>query len=70
MDSSGGGVSNSRSLGFHPTPLPNPPAGFVVDDHGKVLMASSKRIASIVSSFFALFSISPSSLLIFINSSL
>ncbi|KAM1052578.1 hypothetical protein ACFX13_000169 [Malus domestica] len=48
VDSSGGGVSNSRSLGFHPTPLPNPPAGFVVDDHGKVLMASSKRIASIV----------------------
>jgi hypothetical protein len=42
--------SDSRSLGYHPTPLPKPPAGFVVDDHGKVLMASSKRIASIVSS--------------------
>lgn len=40
--------SDSRSLGYHPTPLPKPPAGFVVDDHGKVLMASSKRIASIV----------------------
>ncbi|KAI5335715.1 PREDICTED: DUF3727 [Prunus dulcis] len=47
VGSSGSG-SSSRSLGFHPTPLPKPPAGFVVDDHGKVLMASSKRIASIV----------------------
>ncbi|BBH02507.1 hypothetical protein Prudu_013093 [Prunus dulcis] len=46
VGSSGSG-SSSRSLGFHPTPLPKPPAGFVVDDHGKVLMASSKRIASI-----------------------
>lgn len=50
VGSSGSG-SSSRSLGFHPTPLPKPPAGFVVDDHGKVLMASSKRIASIVRSF-------------------
>ncbi|PRQ49515.1 hypothetical protein RchiOBHm_Chr2g0122781 [Rosa chinensis] len=42
------GSSDSGSLGYHPTPLPKPPAGFVVDDHGRVLMASSKRIASIV----------------------
>ncbi|PON79905.1 hypothetical protein TorRG33x02_235240 [Trema orientale] len=43
--------SDSRSLGYYGTPLPKPPAGFVVDDHGKVLMASTKRIATIVSSF-------------------
>lgn len=43
--------SDSRSLGYYATPLPKPPAGFVVDDHGKVLMASNKRIATIVSSF-------------------
>ncbi|KAL6223243.1 hypothetical protein ACLB2K_006631 [Fragaria x ananassa] len=47
-DDFGGEDSDSRSLGYHPTPLPKPPAGFVVDDHGRVLMASSKRIASIV----------------------
>jgi hypothetical protein len=28
--------------------MPKPPAGFVVDDHGKVLMASTKRILTIV----------------------
>ncbi|PON61815.1 hypothetical protein PanWU01x14_142330 [Parasponia andersonii] len=43
--------SDSRSLGYYGTPLPKPPAGFVVGDHGKVLMASTKRIATIVSSF-------------------
>lgn len=37
---------------YPPTPLPKPPAGFVVDDTGRVLMASDKRIATIVSSFF------------------
>uniref|UniRef100_A0A1D1YEV1 Protein KIAA0664 n=1 Tax=Anthurium amnicola TaxID=1678845 RepID=A0A1D1YEV1_9ARAE len=31
-----------------PSPLPKPPAGFIVDAHGKVLLASSKRIATIV----------------------
>lgn len=31
------------------TPLPKPPAGFVLDPHGRVLMASPKRIATIVS---------------------
>ncbi|GMN28321.1 hypothetical protein TIFTF001_001994 [Ficus carica] len=40
--------SESRSLGYYSTPLPKPPAGFVVDDHGRVLMASDKRIATIV----------------------
>nr|XP_011468271.1 PREDICTED: uncharacterized protein LOC101314992 isoform X2 [Fragaria vesca subsp. vesca] len=47
-DDFGGEDSDSRSLSYNPTPLPKPPAGFVVDDHGRVLMASSKRIASIV----------------------
>lgn len=34
----------------HPSPLPKPPAGFVVDQYGKVLMVSSKRLATIVDS--------------------
>ncbi|OMO52051.1 hypothetical protein CCACVL1_29389 [Corchorus capsularis] len=42
-------TSNSaRSLAYHPPPLPKPPAGFVVDDAGRVLMASNKRIATLV----------------------
>ncbi|XP_065874571.1 uncharacterized protein [Euphorbia lathyris] len=42
--------SSSSSLSYHPTtPLPNPPAGFVVDGTGRVLMASQKRLATIVS---------------------
>ncbi|XP_048335361.2 uncharacterized protein LOC107425336 isoform X2 [Ziziphus jujuba] len=44
-----GSGSDSRSSGYHPTPLPKPPAGFVVDDQGRVLMASNKRIATLVS---------------------
>ncbi|XP_015890814.3 uncharacterized protein LOC107425336 isoform X1 [Ziziphus jujuba] len=43
-----GSGSDSRSSGYHPTPLPKPPAGFVVDDQGRVLMASNKRIATLV----------------------
>ncbi|KAG8643046.1 hypothetical protein MANES_12G147400v8 [Manihot esculenta] len=43
--------SNSRSLSYLPnTPLPKPPAGFVVDESGRVLMASDKRIVTIVDS--------------------
>nr|DAD24678.1 TPA_asm: hypothetical protein HUJ06_026142 [Nelumbo nucifera] len=42
--------STSRSQSYQPSPLPKPPAGFVLDPHGKVLMASSKRIATIVDS--------------------
>lgn len=38
---------------YAPTPLPKPPAGFVVDDTGRALLASDKRIATIVSSFFS-----------------
>lgn len=37
-------------LGLSGAPLPKPPAGFVVDDHGRLVMASppSKRITTIV----------------------
>ncbi|WCJ37768.1 hypothetical protein M5689_018872 [Euphorbia peplus] len=43
-------TSKSTSLSFDPTttPLPNPPAGFLLDQSGKVLVASNKRIATIV----------------------
>lgn len=50
-DSDDDGGSSGLSNGYHPTPLPNPPAGFVVDDQGRVVMASNKRLATIVSSF-------------------
>ncbi|XP_021275247.1 uncharacterized protein LOC110410013 [Herrania umbratica] len=40
----------TRALAYHPPPLPKPPAGFVVDDTGRVLMASNKRIATMVDS--------------------
>ncbi|XP_022750888.1 uncharacterized protein LOC111299737 isoform X2 [Durio zibethinus] len=43
-------TTTSRSLIYHPPSLPKPPAGFVVDDNGRVLMASNKRIATIVDS--------------------
>ncbi|KAI0519687.1 hypothetical protein KFK09_007142 [Dendrobium nobile] len=33
----------------HLSPLPKPPAGFVLDDHGRVLLASNKRITTILS---------------------
>lgn len=46
------GVQSSER--YHPLPLPKPPAGFVLDEQGRVLMASNKRIATIVS-FFPLF---------------
>lgn len=44
------------SNGHHPSPLPNPPAGFVVDDQGSVVMVSNKRVATIVRSFSLTFS--------------
>ncbi|GAV56875.1 hypothetical protein CFOL_v3_00416, partial [Cephalotus follicularis] len=40
--------SSSSSSSYHPSPLPKPPAGFVLDEQGRVLMASTKRIATIV----------------------
>ena len=47
----GPSTSNS-SLDYHPMPLPKPPAGFVVDEYGKVLQAGTKRLATIVSSLY------------------
>lgn len=44
-------TSTSTYLSYHPSTLPKPPAGFVLDDHGKVLMASNKRIATMVTFF-------------------
>ncbi|XP_052196740.1 uncharacterized protein LOC127804058 isoform X1 [Diospyros lotus] len=35
---------------YQPLPLPNPPAGFVLDKQGRVLMVSNKRVATIVDS--------------------
>ncbi|XVF14781.1 hypothetical protein REPUB_Repub09cG0091200 [Reevesia pubescens] len=43
-------TTSRRSLAYHPSPLPKPPAGFVVDNTGRVVMASNKRIATIVDS--------------------
>ncbi|KAF8404065.1 hypothetical protein HHK36_008942 [Tetracentron sinense] len=47
-DDSTGSIIHSQS--YQPSPLPKPPAGFVLDSHGRVLMASSKRIATVVDS--------------------
>ncbi|KAK3411342.1 hypothetical protein EUGRSUZ_I00111 [Eucalyptus grandis] len=44
----GSGGLGASSAGYHPTPLPKPPAGFVVDDQGRVVMASHKRLVTIV----------------------
>nr|GMC93137.1 uncharacterized protein LOC109146573 isoform X1 [Ipomoea batatas]GMC98747.1 uncharacterized protein LOC109146573 isoform X1 [Ipomoea batatas]GMD20424.1 uncharacterized protein LOC109146573 isoform X1 [Ipomoea batatas]GME20503.1 uncharacterized protein LOC109146573 isoform X1 [Ipomoea batatas] len=42
-----GAASSER---YHPLPLPKPPAGFVLDEQGRVLMVSNKRIVTIVDS--------------------
>ncbi|KAL2941894.1 ABC transporter A family member 5 [Bienertia sinuspersici] len=39
---------SKRSDVYVPLPLPKPPAGFVVNDQGRVLMAASRRTATIV----------------------
>ncbi|KAJ4838180.1 hypothetical protein Tsubulata_032521 [Turnera subulata] len=39
---------SNRGLTDPSAPLPKPPAGFVVDDSGRVLMSSTKRIATLV----------------------
>lgn len=44
--------SSNASFAYHPISMPKPPAGFVVDDQGKVLMASYKRLATLVSVLF------------------
>ena len=36
-----------------PMPLPEPPAGFVVGDDGKVILTSTDRLATVVSLFFS-----------------
>ena len=46
-EDSGNGKSK-RSEAYIPLPLPKPPAGFVIDEQGQVLMAASRRIATIV----------------------
>ncbi|RZC94448.1 hypothetical protein C5167_026177, partial [Papaver somniferum] len=43
-------IPATHSKAYIPSPLPKPPAGFVLDPHGNVLMASSKRIATLVDS--------------------
>lgn len=56
-------------LRYRPSALPKPPAGFVLDSHGRVLMASSKRIATMVNptcSSFSLNSFFFSNCLIFV----
>ncbi|RVW55077.1 hypothetical protein CK203_067117 [Vitis vinifera] len=40
--------SESNSVPYQPLRLPKPPAGFILDDHGRVVMVSPKRIATIV----------------------
>lgn len=46
--------SHSQFDSFQPLPLPKPPAGFILDEQGRVVMASNKRIATIVSVNFSL----------------
>ncbi|KAJ8477035.1 hypothetical protein OPV22_020762 [Ensete ventricosum] len=41
-------ATDSQLRRSHPSPLPKPPAGFLLDQHGRVLLAASKRIATIV----------------------
>lgn len=43
------------SLANSPPTIPKPPAGFVIDETGRVLMASKKRIATVVSHKASLF---------------
>ncbi|XP_009802543.1 uncharacterized protein [Nicotiana sylvestris] len=43
-------VEDKEAERYVPLPLPKPPAGFVLDEQGRVLMASNKRIATIVDS--------------------
>lgn len=58
IEKSGEGVevmesaSESAQSPYSSLPLPNPPAGFVLDEQGRVLMASNKRIATIVIFYF------------------
>ncbi|XP_076935647.1 uncharacterized protein LOC143602422 [Bidens hawaiensis] len=40
--------SSSSKVRYQPLPLPKPPAGFLVDDQGRVVAVSDRRIATIV----------------------
>ncbi|KAK4780302.1 hypothetical protein SAY87_016408 [Trapa incisa] len=42
------GEMATSSDGYQPSPLPSPPAGFVVDDQGRVVMVSNRRLATII----------------------
>lgn len=61
IEKSGSGVevlespSQSAQSPYSALPLPKPPAGFVLDEQGRVVMASNKRIATIVSFYFYFF---------------
>lgn len=41
-------TSSSSKVRYQPLPLPKPPAGFLVDDQGRVVAVSDRRIATIV----------------------
>ncbi|KAI3707514.1 hypothetical protein L6452_26114 [Arctium lappa] len=41
-------VTSSSKMRYQPLPLPKPPAGFIVDDQGRVVAVSDRRIATIV----------------------
>nr|XP_043633202.1 uncharacterized protein LOC122604371 [Erigeron canadensis] len=46
--SSSGGGGGAGKVRYQPLPLPKPPAGFLVDDQGRVVAVSDRRIATIV----------------------
>ncbi|KAJ9536904.1 hypothetical protein OSB04_029637 [Centaurea solstitialis] len=48
-DGDGEVMSSSSKVRYQPLPLPKPPAGFIVDDQGRVVAVSDRRIATIVS---------------------
>ncbi|KAD7117482.1 hypothetical protein E3N88_04750 [Mikania micrantha] len=41
-------TTSSSKVRYQPLPLPKPPAGFLVDDQGRVVAVSDRRIATIV----------------------
>ncbi|XP_071698408.1 uncharacterized protein [Rutidosis leptorrhynchoides] len=48
MTSSSSSSSSKSKVRYQPVPLPKPPAGFLVDDQGRVVAVSDRRIATIV----------------------
>lgn len=45
-------TTSSSKVRYQPLPLPKPPAGFLVDDQGRVVAVSDRRIATIVCFFY------------------